>query len=499
MREAKDFTMLANCEHAPLNEISVHPFETWCELIANAVNSEKNGARICAMPVLNAPKLSEPLIFAVLAFPHAAELGIIAAPLPKSPYPSLTLQCHAAHWFERELAENYDLTPQNHPWLKPIRFSKNAPQIGHTNFLAAQGTESHEVAVGPVHAGVIEPGHFRFLCHGETVEHLEISLGYQHRGIEKALLGGPNARTVHYIQNTAGDTSIGHATAYCRAIESLSSVFVSPRCEAIRAIAAELERVANHIGDLGALAGDVGFLPTMNYCGRIRGDVLNMTAILCGNRFGKNLLCEGGLEHDLSAADVEDLSNRAMNVERDITSAVDLMFETPSVLARFEGTGTLTHDDAKRIGLVGVAARACGCETDVRFEFPYGMYSLAQLPVSTWATGDCFARAYVRWMELTASLVFIKEQLDSLPGGNVFSHVPKLAPKSFVASLVEGWRGEICHVAITDDSSHFAAYKIVDPSFHNWFGLALALRGQEISDFPLCNKSFNLSYCGHDL
>ena len=172
------------------------------------------------------------------------------------------------------------------------------------------GEEVHEVAVGPVHAGVIEPGHFRFQCHGETVFHLEISLGYQHRGVERALVGGPNPRTIHYIETLAGDTSIAHAIAYCRAVESLSDTRVPPRAQVIRGIALELERVANHIGDLGALAGDVGFLPTMSYCGRIRGDVLNMTAMLCGNRFGRGLVRPGGVAFDLDDESVQELTRR---------------------------------------------------------------------------------------------------------------------------------------------------------------------------------------------
>jgi Ni,Fe-hydrogenase III large subunit len=362
-----------------------------------------------------------------------------------------------------------------------------------------QGEEVHEVAVGPVHAGVIEPGHFRFQCHGETVHHLEISLGYQHRGVERALRGGPDRRTRHYIETLAGDTTIGHASAWCRAMEWLSGARVSPRAMAVRGIAAELERLANHIGDLRALAGDVGFLPTLSYCGRIRGEALNMTALICGNRFGRGLLVPGGVACDIDAPLADELLQRLDALEADACGAVELMFRSASVLSRFEGVGTVTAATAVDIGLVGPAARACGLEIDVRHQFPYGIYRFAYIPVCTWTSGDCFARAYVRWMEVKRSIEFLREQLRRLPAGEVRQPAGGLPADMLTVSLAEGWRGEIVHVAMTDDVGRFRLYKVIDPSFHNWFGLACAMRGQQISDFPLCNKSFNLSYCGHDL
>jgi Ni,Fe-hydrogenase III large subunit len=481
------------------------------EFRAHALAAIAAGARIVAF--FGVPRSDEAIrLLLVLAQAETGMLSLLATDV-RDDYPALTPHCPQAHWFEREIAEQWGVRPIDHPWLKPIRFHRSyrpgrdawgraaaneiLPCV--TEFFRVEGVEVHEVAVGPVHAGVIEPGHFRFQCHGERVFHLEISLGYQHRGVERAMVGGPTSRSVPSMETLAGDTTIGHVTAYCQALEALAGCRVPARAEVLRGIALEMERLANHTGDLGALAGDVGYLPTASFCGRLRGDFLNMSALLCGSRFGRGLVRPGGAAFDLEPARAAELGDRLDRTLKDVAGAVNLLWESPSVLARFEETGAVSREVAEALGLVGVAARASGLERDVRFDFPAGISRLSQIPVSSWQSGDVFARAWVRWLEIQRSAEFIRDQAQALPDGPIRTTVGPLFPDQLVVSLVEGWRGEICHVALTDGDGRLAHYKVVDPSFHNWMGLAMALRNQEISDFPLCNKSFNLSYCGHDL
>jgi Ni,Fe-hydrogenase III large subunit len=361
------------------------------------------------------------------------------------------------------------------------------------------GAGIHEVAVGPVHAGIIEPGHFRFQCHGESVLSLEIHLGYQHRGAEALLLRSSPARRLVIAESIAGDTAVGHALAYCMAMEGLSGASPPHAANVLRALALELERLANHIGDLGALSADIAYLPGASYFGRLRGNFLNLLMELSGNRYGRGLLAVGGVRLGVDAPTAKSFLERLARDEADFESVADLMFDTPSVLSRFERTGIVSEEAARDIGLVGPAARASGLSRDVRHDHPTGIYRNVHIPVTVVKTGDVMARALVRRLEVQRSLTFVQEQLRDLPHGPLAMKVETAVPNRIVVVLVEGWRGEIAHVAVTDPSGRLRGYKIVDPSFHNWFGLGLALRGNQISDFPLCNKSFNLSYAGHDL
>jgi Ni,Fe-hydrogenase III large subunit len=481
--------LVGNGEAVPAAEVPCLSNGDFQQILADSLAA---GARLSAYfgrKVAAAP--DRVLVTAVLADDRAGRLGLLST-LAGASLPSLAVEVPQIQLFERELEEQLGVAPEGHPWRKPVRGPIRA-------FFAVEGEEVHEVAVGPVHAGIIEPGHFRFQCHGEHVFHLEIALGYQHRGLERLLQGGPDRRTAALAETIAGDTAVGHSLASARAVEALADVDVPPRAAVLRAVALELERLANHVGDLGALANDVAFLPTASYCGALRAEYLNALAELCGNRFGRGLVVPGGVRFDFPDEAALRLAEKLGAAWTRVAEAAALFFGAASVQNRLEKVGVVQPKDAAALGLVGPAARACGLGVDVRRTHPFTPYDAARLAPCAASTGDVAARAAVRLEEAEASARLVAGWLRALPPGPVHAAAAALRPGQLCVSLVEGWRGEICHVVVTGQDGRFERYKIVDPSFHDWKGLELAMRGEQISDFPLCNKSFNLSYCGHDL
>ena len=478
----------------PLSEdqIPVLEIETWRQTILNLCHEEKG--RIVAL--CGGPQQKETLrLFAVVGVDSRKTLWVGATDLPKEKrtYSSLTPDLPEAQWFERELFEQWGIDVEGHPWLKPIR------RYSYYSFYKIEGSAIHEVAVGPVHAGIIEPGHFRFQCHGEKVLHLEIQLGYQHRGVENLLVQSNPSQRLILAESIAGDTVIGHGMAYCQAIEGLSNRSVPPRAHTLRAMALELERLSNHTGDLGALAADIGFLPASAYFGRIRGEFLNLLMELSGNRFGRSLLKPGGVLFDLPSERIQFFEQKIAVIQKEIKELAELFFTASSVLARLEQTGTIKMETAQQLGLVGPTARASNLLRDVRQDYPSGPFRAHTLESVRLTTGDVYARARVRSLESKRSLVFLQEQLGSLPSDKTFQPCGKLKPTAMIVSLIEGWRGEIAHILWTNENGEISHYKVIDPSFHNWMALSVAMQEGQISDFPLCNKSFNLSYAGHDL
>lgn len=413
------------------------------------------------------------------------------------------------HIFEREISENWGIHFLDHPWPKPVRYpfdrNDNTATINSYPFYKIESNELHEVGVGPIHAGVIEPGHFRFQCNGETVLHLEIQLGWQHRGVESLFLTKKKLiqRTV-LAESIAGDTAIGHNLAFCHLLESLGGLEVSNELNFQRAIGLELERIAVHVGDLSAMCTDVAYQLGNAAYGALRTPVINFTQTWCGNRFGKGLIRVGGAHYALTNELIQKLKILLDDFETRFLEISDRTFNLPSVLKRFEGIGGVSKKQILMIGGVGMVARMAGVKRDTRWSHPFGGYKNLGLEPVIENKGDVLARGLVRRREVVQSISIIRLLMDKLDL-NVTLAAPlkandlKLAPNSLAISVTEGWRGEICHMAVTDAKGELLHYKVKDPSMHNWKSLELSLRDLEISDFPINNKSYDLSYCGHDL
>jgi Ni,Fe-hydrogenase III large subunit len=407
--------------------------------------------------------------------------------------------------FEREIHENFGISYNDHPWLKPVRYSENRTEksdlISDYPFFSIASEELHEVGVGPVHAGIIEPGHFRFVCNGEQILHLEIQLGYQHRGIEQLFLEKKKLiQRVVLAESIAGDSVIGHASAFAYLWEALSGTIPGQEILYSRTLAQEIERIAIHTGDLSAICTDVAYQLGSSVFGRLRTPVINFFQEWCGNRLSKGLIRAGYNPYPFNKILAERLNEVLNAFEPDFVEMNSELSRLPSSLSRFERTGTLTYDQLLSVGTVGMSARMNSLNRDIRISHPYGIYQeFGHNPVIK-HHGDVYSRVQIRKEEVIQSIGYIRQMLNHIPDKeNTNDHSLRLVPDSFAISLTEGWRGEICHAAITDSNGELLIYKIKDPSFHNWLALALSVRNNEISDFPVINKSFDLSYCGHDL
>jgi Ni,Fe-hydrogenase III large subunit len=407
--------------------------------------------------------------------------------------------------FERELHENFGIIYSDHPWLKPLRYPENQHDSSKIPaeypFFKIESDELHEVGVGPVHAGIIEPGHFRFICNGEQILHLEIQLGYQHRGVEQLFLDRKKLiqRTI-LAESIAGDSVTGHTSAFAYLLESLAEKRAGHEILYSRTIAQEIERIAVHTGDLSAICTDVAYQLGSSVFGRLRTPVINFFQEWCGNRLAKGLIRAGYNPFPFNNA----LSARLINIldafEPDFMEMNSELSKLPSSLSRFERTGTMKYEQLRSIGAVGMAARMNSLKRDIRASHPYGVYAgIDHVPIIK-HHGDVYSRVQIRKEEVLQSISYIRMLLKEIPASQPSGKSTMLLrPSAFALSMTEGWRGEICHAAVTDENGELIIYKVKDPSFHNWLVLALAVRNNEISDFPVCNKSFNLSYCGHDL
>jgi Ni,Fe-hydrogenase III large subunit len=441
-----------------------------------------------------------------IADDHTHEIFVSSCQISPTYNPaSFTSQLLCFEKFEREIHENFGIVFTGHPWLKPVRYAYNQANKSNTiakyPFFNIESEELHEVGVGPIHAGIIEPGHFRFICNGEQILHLEIQLGYQHRGIEQLFLEKKKLlQRATIAENIAGDTVVGHTTAFSHVWESLCGFEASGDIEFARTLALELERIAIHTGDLSAVCTDIAYQLGSSVFGRLRTPIINYFQEWGGNRLAKGLIRPGRNQFPFTSSLAKRLNEILDAFEPDFNEMNKELFKLPSALSRFERTGIVTYEDILTIGTVGMAARMSGLNRDVRTSHPYALYDEIYHEPIIKHHGDVYSRVQIRKQEVGQSIQYIRNLINNVPQ-NIAEDVALDRPKpdSFVISLVEGWRGEICHCAITDAKGELLLYKVKDPSFHNWLALALAVRNNEISDFPICNKSFNLSYCGHDL
>jgi Ni,Fe-hydrogenase III large subunit len=420
---------------------------------------------------------------------------------------SITPKITALHVFEREIFENFGVNFIGHPWLKPIRFPHNRAnqniKVNDYPFYKIKGEELHEVSVGPIHAGIIEPGHFHFICNGENVLHLEIQNGWQHRGVEQLMLDKKKLIQWNVLaESISGDTVVGHALAFAQAMESLADISVSEQLTVERSIALELERIAIHVGDIGALCTDVAYSLGANIFSILRTGIINFTQSWCGNRLGKGMVRVGGSNFAFTPELKESLRKTIADFEFQFIELAHKTFKLPSVENRFDDIGTISLNQVKTMGSVGMVARMANFPRDIRMSHPVGGYIKYPYETILLPKGDVFSRFLLRRKEIKKSIAWIKNILDNESFENSCEKPVSsvtLKPEMLCVTLVEGWRGEICHTLITDESGNLSFYKIKDPSLHNWKALELSLRNLEISDFPINNKSYNLSYCGTDL
>ncbi len=373
------------------------------------------------------------------------------------------------------------------------------PPDGGYPFRRIDGSGVYEIPVGPVHAGIIEPGHFRFHALGEDVLRLEQHLGYVHKGIEKLAVGRDAGGLVRLAGRVSGDSTVAHAWAACQAMERAAGLEIPRRALSCRAILAERERIANHLGDIGAICNDVGFAFAQYQFTRLREDWLRQNKRMSGHRLLMDCVVPGGVCVELRDEDCEIMRDSHPRLRRELRSLYDILDDHPSLEDRLLTTGVLSRETAARLGVLGHIGKASGQGFDVRRDNPYAPYDVFSASVPLLSQGDVAARMQVRMREILASLDLIDDLIEALPDTplRVDWHPPGADAEGL--GMVEGWRGEIlCHVRFAADG-RIGRYFPRDPSWFAWPALELIVLNNIVPDFPVCNKSVNGSYSGHDL
>jgi Ni,Fe-hydrogenase III large subunit/Ni,Fe-hydrogenase III component G len=457
-------------------------------------------------------------LYYVFEAPDDPSYVILKAPVPagQPAFPSFAAEMPAINWQEREIQDWFGLEATGHPNSRRVALHDNWPEVfplrkdfaADVVLPAFQG-EQHvyrptlgegvfQIPVGPVHAGIIEPGHFNFAVAGEPILYLQLRMFYTHKGTEKLFENLPIHRAVFLAESISGDSAFSHGTAFCRAIERAAGIEIPARARFMRTILLELERVYNHVADIGAISTDVGFVVANAHAGRLREMALGVNETLTGSRLLRSMVAVGGLRRNWNVAEVRLLEQRLGVIEREFEDLVALVESSDSTRDRLEHTGILRPETAKMLGIVGVVGRASGVDRDIRRDHPYEAYDRFPLRVPVYEGGDVWHRMQVRIDEVRESIRIIRTAAGELPGGPYAASPQPIPAGRCALSAVEGWRGEIIHWVRTGPGGRIERCKIKDPSLNNWPALVEAVKGNTIADFPVINKSFNLSYSGTD-
>lgn len=440
-----------------------------------------------------------------------ASIGVASLEGLEGSYPSIALYHPPALRPERVIRDLVGLEakdlPDKRAWLDhgrwDIRFPLGEGADGFRErpsyeFLPARGESLHQIPVGPVHAGIIEPGHFRFTANGETVVRLEERLGYVHKGIEALMAGADLGKATRLAGRTSGDSTVAYAYAFSRAVEAALGLEIPARAIWLRALMAELERLSNHLGDIGAICNDAAFSLMLAHCGVLRERVLRAADIVFGHRLMRDRIVPGGVAVDLDDHGGAVLLGLVAEIRRRFPALVELYDNTASLQDRTVGTGRLVPELARQYGAGGYVGRASGRVFDARRALHYPPYDVLAFDVPVLREGDVNARVWIRIREVEQSLSLVEQILDRLPAGPVRIEVPENGEVREGMAIVEGFRGDVL-VWLRLAADTVQRCHLRDPSWFQWPLLEAAIEGNIVADFPICNKSFNCSYSGHDL
>ncbi len=447
-----------------------------------------------------------------LMVPGRGKIGVISVDSRRKTFPSVGVQHPAAERLERAMVDLFGLSASGardvRPWLDhgvwglrhPLgKASEQAIEAVDYRFLPSEGESLHQVAVGPVHAGIIEPGHFRFTTQGETVVRLEARLGYAHKGVDALMSGADVSAGARLAARVCGDSSVAYGWAYAQAVEVALEVEVPTRAVWLRALMAELERLANHLGDIGAICNDAAFGMMLAQTSLLRERILRECDTCFGHRFMKDVITPGGVARDLDGEALRRLRVLAGEIGEAFAPLVALYDATASLLDRTVGAGILSPELAQKFAAGGFVGRASGRDFDARRDLAYAPYDQLKFEVPTRRDGDVNARIWVRIDEVIQSLSLIAQMLDGLPQGAILAELPRCGNAREGLGLIEGFRGDILVWLRLDGRGRIARCHLRDPSWFQWPLLEAVIKDNILADFPLCNKSFNCAYSGVDL